>query len=514
MRSEKKYIAIDLKSFYASVECRERGLDPLTTNLVVADRSRTEKTICLAVTPSLKAYGVSGRARLFEVVSKVKEINKSRLSKAPGGIFKGKSSDDKELKNDPSLELDYIAAPPRMAYYIEYSTLIYDIYLKYFSEEDIVVYSIDEVFIDVTQYLNTYGMTAKELAMTVIQDVLKSTGITATAGIGENLYLCKIAMDVMAKHIKPDKDGVRIAELNEKSYREKFWSHKPITDFWRVGKGYAKKLAENGLYTMGDIAKCSVGGRDDWYNEELLYKLFGVNAELLIDHAWGWEPCTIKDIKQYKPAAKSLGSGQVLHEPYNFEMAMIVLKEMTESLVLDMVDKGFVTDQIVLTVSYDIENLTDPVRRAFYKGEIKTDAYGRQIPKHAHGTENFNELTSSTSVIMDGMIRLYKRITDEKLLIRKLSISVNNLVEEKNAKPKEEFTQLSLFDDYSLGTDINDSNVKSKKDKDAIEKEKKMQKLMIDVKKKFGKNAILKGMSLQEGATAKDRNNQIGGHKA
>ena len=514
MRSEKKYIAIDLKSFYASVECRERGLDPLTTNLVVADRSRTEKTICLAVTPSLKAYGVSGRARLFEVVSKVKEINKSRLSKAPGGIFKGKSSDDKELKNDPSLELDYIAAPPRMAYYIEYSTLIYDIYLKYFSEEDIVVYSIDEVFIDVTQYLNTYGMTAKELAMTVIQDVLKSTGITATAGIGENLYLCKIAMDVMAKHIKPDKDGVRIAELNEKSYREKFWSHKPITDFWRVGKGYAKKLAENGLYTMGDIAKCSVGGRDDWYNEELLYKLFGVNAELLIDHAWGWEPCTIKDIKQYKPAAKSLGSGQVLHEPYNFEMAMIVLKEMTESLVLDMVDKGFVTDQIVLTVSYDIENLTDPVRRAFYKGEIKTDAYGRQIPKHAHGTENFNELTSSTSVIMDGMIRLYKRITDEKLLIRKLSISVNNLVEEKNAKPKEEFTQLSLFDDYSLGIDINDSNVKSKKDKDAIEKEKKMQKLMIDVKKKFGKNAILKGMSLQEGATAKDRNNQIGGHKA
>lgn len=513
MPSDKTYIAIDLKSFYASVECRERGLDPLTTNLVVADRSRTEKTICLAVTPSLKSYGISGRARLFEVVSKVKEINRYRKSQAPGHIFTGSSCIDTELKSNPSLELDYIAAPPRMAYYIEYSTLIYDIYLKYFSEEDIVVYSIDEVFIDVTQYLNTYNMTAKELAMTVIQDVLKSTGITATAGIGENLYLCKIAMDVMAKHIKPDKDGVRIAELNERTYREKLWSHKPITDFWRVGKGYAKKLAENGIYTMGDIAKCSVGGRDDWYNEELLYKLFGVNAELLIDHSWGWEPCTIKDIKQYKPDAKSLGSGQVLHEPYDFEMAMIVLKEMTESLVLDMVDKGLVTDQIVLTVSYDIENLTDPVRRAFYKGEIKTDAYGRKIPKHAHGTENFNEKTSSTSLIMDGMIRLYKRITNDKLLIRKLSISFNNLVDEKEAASKTEFKQLSIFDYCDVAGDK--SSDKKDKDKQAsLEKEKKMQQVMIDVKKKFGKNAILKGMSLQEGATAKDRNNQIGGHKA
>ena len=514
MVSGKTYIAIDLKSFYASVECRERGLDPLTTNLVVADRSRTEKTICLAVSPSLKAYGISGRARLFEVVSKVRDINRGRLSRAPGGAFTGKSYLDAELKSNPALELDYIAAPPRMAYYIEYSALIYNIYLKYFSDEDIVVYSIDEVFIDVTSYLNTYNMTAGELAMTVIQDVLKTTGITATAGIGENLYLCKIAMDVMAKHIKPDKDGVRIAELTERSYREKLWSHTPITDFWRVGKGYARKLAQNGMYTMGDVARCSIGGKDDWYNEELLYKLFGVNAELLIDHAWGWEPCTIKDIKSYKPAAKSIGSGQVLHEPYTFEMAMIVLKEMTESLVLDMVDKGYVTNQIVLTVSYDIENLTDSVRRAFYKGEIITDAYGRKIPKHAHGTENFGELTSSTSIIMDGMISLYKRITDEKLLIRKLSISVNNLVDEKNAKPKNEFKQMSLFDDYMLNESENNNKKDTVKDKETIEKEKKMQRLMIDVKKKFGKNAILKGMSLQEGATAKDRNNQIGGHKA
>ena len=515
MNSGKTYIAIDLKSFYASVECRERGLDPLTTNLVVADSSRTQKTICLAVTPSLKAYGVSGRARLFEVVSKVRDINKYRLSKAPDGVFKGKSSIDIELKENPSLELDYIIAPPRMAYYIEYSTIIYNIYLKYFSDEDIVVYSIDEVFIDVSEYLNTYGMTAKELAMTVISDVLKTTGITATAGIGENLYLCKIAMDVMAKHIKPDKDGVRIAELSEKSYRETLWTHTPITDFWRVGKGYAKKLAENGMYTMGDIARCSIGGRDDWYNEDLLYKLFGINAELLIDHAWGWEPCTIKDIKSYKPAAKSIGSGQVLHEPYTYELAMIVLKEMTESLVLDMVDKGFVTDQIVLTVAYDIENLTDPVRRTFYKGEITTDAYGRKIPKHAHGTHNFKEPTSLTSVIMDGMINLYERITDKSLLIRKLSISVNNLKDEKSIKPKEEFKQLSLFDDFSFNSNESDNNASEiKKDKDALEKEKKMQRLMIDVKKKFGKNAILKGMSLQEGATAKDRNKQIGGHKA
>ena len=508
MDRKKTYIAIDLKSFYASVECRERSLDPLTTNLVVADKSRTNKTICLAVTPSLKAYGISGRARLFEVVKRIEEVNKERLSKAPGNEFSGKSYIDTELKENPSLELDYIAAPPRMAYYIEYSTIIYNIYLKYFSEEDIVVYSIDEVFIDATEYLNTYGKAPRELAKTVINDILTNTGITATAGIAENLYLCKIAMDIMAKHIVPDENGVRIAELNERTYREKFWNHRPLTDFWRVGKGYQKKLEQNGLFTMGDIARCSIGGPNDWYNEELLYKLFGVNAELLIDHAWGYEPCTIKDIKEYKPTAKSLGSGQVLHEPYDFNKAKIVLKEMTEALVLDLVDKGFVTDQIVLTVSYDIENLTDSVRRSNYKGEIKIDAYGREIPKHAHGTENLGEKTSSTSIIMDAMMKVYDRITDPTMLIRKLSISYNNIIDEKNIEKKTNYKQLSLFEDY------NEKEKEDKALKEALEKEKKLQKAMIGLKKKYGKNAILKGMSLQEGATAKDRNNQIGGHKA
>ena len=507
MDRKRTYIAIDLKSFYASVECRERNLDPLTTNLVVADASRTTKTICLAVTPSLKSYGISGRARLFEVVKKVEEINRMRKSNAPYHTFTGKSYIDTELKSNPSLELDYITAPPRMAYYIEYSTIIYDIYLKYFSEEDIVVYSIDEVFIDATEYLNTYKMTPLELAKTVINDVLENTGITATAGIAENLYLCKVAMDVMAKHIIPDKNGVRIAELNERLYREKFWDHRPITDFWRVGKGYQKKLEQNGMYTMGDIARCSVGKSSDWYNEELLYKLFGVNAELLIDHAWGWEPCTIKDIKCYKPAAKSLGSGQVLHEPYDFNKAKLVLKEMTESLVLDLVDKGFVTNQIVLTVSYDIENLTDPVRRRRYKGEIKTDAYGRQIPKHAHGTENISEPTSSTSLIMDAMMRLYDRITDSEMLIRKLSISYNNIIDEKSVVKKPKYEQLSIFD-------FCNDNKEDEPSSESLEKEKKLQKAMLDLKKKFGKNAVLKGMSLEEGATQMDRNNQIGGHKA
>ena len=508
MERKKTYIAIDLKSFYASVECRERNLDPLTTNLVVADKTRTNKTICLAVTPSLKAYGISGRARLFEVVKRVDEVNKERLSKSPENKFTGKSYIDTELKKNPSLELDYIAAPPRMAYYIEYSTIIYNIYLKYFSNDDIVVYSIDEVFIDATEYLNIYGKTPVELAKTVINDVLTNTGITATAGIAENLYLCKIAMDIMAKHIVPDENGVRIAELNEKTYREKFWDHRPLTDFWRVGKGYQKKLEQNGLYTMGDIARCSIGRRDDWYNEELLYKLFGVNAELLIDHAWGYEPCTIKDIKNYKPAAKSLGSGQVLHEPYDFEKARLVLKEMTEGLVLDLVDKGFVTDQIVLTVSYDIENLTDPVRKMRYKGEIKTDVYGRKIPKHAHGTENISEKTSSTHVIMEAMMKLYDRITDPEMLIRKLSISYNNVTDERTVNTKAEYKQLSIFD---LCADEEKDENKGKK---SLEKEKKLQQAMIGIKKKYGKNAILKGMSLEEGATARDRNNQIGGHKA
>ena len=363
MEENKTYIAIDLKSFYASVECRERNRDPLTTNLVVADPSRTEKTICLAVSPSLKAYGIPGRARLFEVVQKVREANNIRRRNIPDHHFNGSSDDSTKLGTDPTLQLDYIIAPPRMALYMEYSTRIYDIYLKYIAPEDIHIYSVDEVFMDVTGYLNTYHMTARELAMTMIQDELKTTGITATAGIGTNLYLCKIAMDIVAKHIEPDKDGVRIAELDEMSYRRKLWSHKPITDFWRVGQGYAKKLAEYGLYTMGDVARCSGGKANELYNEDLLYKLFGINAELLIDHAWGYEPCTMEQIKAYKPETNSICTGQVLHCPYDFDKTRLVVKEMTDLMSLDLVDKGLVTDQIVLTIGYDIDNLTDPARK-------------------------------------------------------------------------------------------------------------------------------------------------------
>ncbi|MEG2769699.1 MAG: DNA methylase, partial [Oscillospiraceae bacterium] len=380
----KTYIAIDLKSFYASVECMERGLDPMTTNLVVADASRTEKTICLAVSPSLKAYGVSGRARLFEVVQKVKQANAQRLLNAPNHTFVGSSANDNELKASPELALDYITAPPQMALYMEYSTKIYNTYLKYIAPEDIHVYSIDEVFIDVTDYLNTYHFSPRELAMKMILEVLSATGITATAGIGTNLYLCKIAMDIEAKHIHPDENGVRIAELDEMSYRQKLWTHRPLTDFWRVGKGYANKLEAEDIFTMGDIAKCSVGKPNEYYNEDLLYKLFGINAELLIDHAWGWEPCTIADVKAYKPSSSSLGSGQVLQCPYTFDKAKLIVREMTELLVLDLVDKELVTDQIVLTIGYDIENLTNPHTAQLYNGEITTDHYGRAVPKHAH----------------------------------------------------------------------------------------------------------------------------------
>ena len=379
MAKQKTYIAIDLKSFYASVECKERNRDPLTTNLVVADKSRTEKTICLAVSPSLKSYGIPGRPRLFEVVQKVKEVNNSRRWKAPNRSFTGSSDDSTELNTNPALEIDYIVAPPRMAYYLEYSTKIYSVYLKYIAPEDIFPYSIDEVFIDATDYLNTYQMTARELAMTMIQDVLKTTGITATAGIGTNMYLCKIAMDIVAKHVEPDENGVRIAELDEMSYRRQLWSHRPITDFWRVGKGYAKKLEEHGLFTMGDIARCSIGKSNELYNEELLYKLFGINAELLIDHAWGYEPCTLEHVKAYKPETNSVSSGQVLHCPYDFDKAKLAVKEMTDLMVLDLVDKGLVTDQVVLTVGYDIENLTDPNRSGKYNGDVTIDRYGRKV---------------------------------------------------------------------------------------------------------------------------------------
>lgn len=501
------YIAIDLKSFYASVECMERGLDPLTTNLVVADASRTEKTICLAVSPSLKAYGISGRARLFEVIQKVKEVNAIRLSKAPGRAFSGASFSDTELKSSPDISLDYIAAPPRMAYYISYSTQIYNIYLKYIAPEDIHVYSIDEVFIDATNYLNNYNLSAHELATKMILDVLETTGITATAGIGTNLYLCKVAMDIRAKHISANEKGVKIAELDEMSYRHFLWSHRPLTDFWRVGKGYAKKLEEQGLYTMGDIARCSLGKATDYYNEDLLYKLFGINAELLIDHAWGWEPCTIADIKTYKPSTNSIGSGQVLHCAYTFDKAKLIVREMTDLLVLDLVDKRLVTDQLVLTVGYDIENLTNPEKKKLYHGAITTDHYGRDIPKSAHGTTNLDRQTSSTKLIMDAVIKLFDRIVDKNLLIRRVNITANRVVDEATVQKTDNFEQLDLFTDYE--------DMKKKKEEEEAEltREKKMQETILEIKKKFGKNAIIKGMNLEEGATTLERNKQIGGHK-
>ncbi len=502
------YISIDLKSFYASVECMERGLDPLITNLVVADASRTEKTICLAVSPSLKAYGISGRARLFEVVQKVKEANAKRLLKAPGRAFSGASFSDTELKCSPNMSIDYIIAPPRMAHYIEYSTRIYNIYLRYIAPEDIHVYSIDEVFMDVTNYLKTYNLSARELATKMILDVLKTTGITASAGIGTNLYLSKIAMDIQAKRILADPNGVRIAELDEMSYRRLLWSHRPITDFWRIGKGYAKKLEGQSLYTMGDIAKCSLGKSTEYYNEDLLYKLFGINAELLIDHAWGWEPCTIADVKAYKPSTNSIGSGQVLHCAYTFDNAKLIVREMTDLLVLDLVDKRLVTDQLVLTVGYDIENLMMPEIKKLYNGPITTDHYGRSIPKSAHGTVNLGRQTSSTKLIMNAITELFERIVDKNLLVRRVNISANHVVDESAIQKKDNIEQLDLFTDYVA--------VQAKKEEEEaeLEREKKMQKAMLEIKKKYGKNAILKGMNLEEGATTLDRNKQIGGHKA
>ena len=481
------YIAIDLKSFYASVECIERGLDPMTANLVVADASRTEKTICLAVSPSLKAYGIPGRPRLFEVVQKIQELNQKR---------------------DPSEAIEYIVAPPQMAHYISYSANIYQVYLKYVAPEDIHVYSIDEVFMDVTSYLKLNGMTAREFAKTIIQDVLKTTGVTATAGIGTNLYLCKVAMDIMAKHVRPDEDGVRIAELDEMSYRKHLWSHQPLTDFWRVGKGYAKKLQEVGLYTMGDIARCSIGKTNEYYNEDLLYRIFGVNAELLIDHAWGWEPCTIDDVKEYKPESNSVGSGQVLHCPYEFEQGRLIVKEMTDLLSLDLFSKGLVTDQIVLHVGYDIENLTDSERNKAYTGAVKIDYYGRRVPMHAHGTANLEKHTASARLMTDAVMELFDRIVNPKLLIRRVSLSANHVIQEGAVPVKDTYEQLNLFTDYEA------RDVVSEAENQALEREKKMQQAVIDIKKKYGKNAILKGMNLQEGATTVDRNNQIGGHKA
>ncbi len=502
------YIAIDLKSFYASVECTERQLDPLATNLVVADASRTEKTICLAVSPSLKAYGISGRARLFEVIQRVEEVNRERKRRAPGGQFRGSSCFAPELEAHPELELSYLIAPPRMAFYLEYSTIIYNIYLKYIAPEDIHVYSIDEVFMDVTHYLKTYGMTPKELASAMIRDVLDSTGITAAAGIGTNLYLCKIAMDIVAKHVAPDEHGVRIAELDEMSYRKLLWSHRPLTDFWRVGAGYQKKLEAAGLFTMGDIARCSLGGDNDYHNEDLLYQMFGVNAELLIDHAWGWEPATMEQIKAYQPESNSISSGQVLAHPYNAQKGKLIVQEMTDQLVLDLVDRKQVTDQMVLTIGYDIDNLANARSRNRYQGEITTDRYGRKMPKHAHGSINLSRQTSSTQIIMDAVLELYDRIINPSLSIRRVTVTANHLADESQVTEDRQFEQLSLFTDYAA------LEKEREAEEERLAKERRLQEAMLSVKKKYGKNALLKGMNLQEGATARERNRQIGGHKA
>ena len=497
------YLSIDLKSFYASVECMERGLDPMTTHLVVADQRRTEKTICLAVSPSLKAYGIPGRPRLFEVVQRVKEINARRQQLAPGHTLVGASYLDGEVRTHPELALDYLVAPPQMAHYIDFSTRIYQVYLKYVAPEDMHVYSIDEVFMDVTHYLDTYRMTARELAKTILLDVLNTTGITATAGIGTNLYLAKVAMDIEAKHISPDEDGVRIACLDEMSYRRNLWAHRPLTDFWRVGRGYAKKLERQGLYTMGDIARCSLGKSADYYNQELLYKLFGVNAQLLIDHAWGWEPCTMDDIKSYRPSSNSVGSGQVLQYPYEAEKARLVVREMADLLVLDLVDHRLVTDQITLTVGYDRENLSDPRRKQAYHGAVTTDGYGRAIPKHAHGTAHLDGFTSSTVEIVEAMTQLFDRIVDPTLLVRRLNITANHVCPEQSVTIQAP-QQLSLFYDD-----------RAQQQQEALRRrERQKQQAILGLKKKYGKNAVLKGMNLQEGATARERNNQIGGHKA
>lgn len=569
MQQEHTYIAIDLKSFYASVECTDKGLDPLTTNLVVADASRTQKTICLAVSPSMKAYGIPGRPRLFEVVQRMKEVNRERSRRisfsgdsvrknadtgqeTPGdSLFSGSSFSAPELEADPTLKADYIIAVPRMAHYIEYSTRIYQIYLRYIAPEDIHVYSIDEVMMDVTKYLVLYKKTAHELAMEMIRAVLKETGITATAGIGPNLYLCKIAMDIEAKHTAPDAHGVRIAELDEMSYRRKLWGHRPITDFWRVGKGTAKKLARYGMFTMGDVARYSLK------DEDLLYKLFGVNAELLIDHAWGWEPCTIDYIKAYKPENRSFSAGQVLQCPYDFEKARIVVLEMADAAALDLVEKRLTADQMVLTVVYDKDNLTDPAIREKYKGPVKKDWYGRMAPKPAHGTVSLGRHTSSSRIITDAVLSLYDRIVDPDLLVRRIFLVTNHVIEEaetkkttvidgnpsafpdgKNNREKNQekesasgregsretsiaikpdngesgaagsWQQLDLFTDYEV------LEAEKEREKAALEKERRLQEAMLEIRRKYGKNAILKGTSLQEGATMRDRNQSIGGHKA
>ena len=489
------YACIDLKSFYASVECRERSLDPLTTNLVVADSKKTEKTICLAVSPSLKAYGISGRARLFEVVQKIKEANYKRKKENNIYRFIKKSSNSEELNKDKRLEIDFIIAKPRMSYYIKYSTDIYNVYLKHLSKDDIFVYSIDEVFCDITPYLSYNKQTAEEFITKIIHDIYQTTGITATAGIGTNLYLAKVAMDIVAKQKQADKFGVRIAYLDEMSYRKSLWDKKPLTLFWRVGIGYAKKLEEKGLYTMGDIARCSLD------NEDLLYKLFGVNAETLIDHAWGFEPCTIKDIKNYKPNNNSISMGQVLHCPYEYKKTKLIIKEMADSISLDLVAKSLVTNQLGLMIGYDIENITPS-----YKGEIIKDHYGRSIPKYSNGTINLSHRTSSSKYITEELLNLFERIINKNLLVRRITVVANNVVNINEIKEEKTLEQFDLFTNYEI------LDKKREEEKRKEEEENKLQHIIIDIKNKYGKNSILRGMNFEEGSTAIDRNSQIGGH--
>ena len=498
--NERAYIAIDLKSFYASVECVERGLDPLNTNLVVADESRTEKTICLAITPSLKKYGIPGRARLFEVNQKVREINGLRRINSPHYRLEGESYIASEIDENPELKLLFITAQPRMKLYMDYSAKIYNIYLEYIAPEDIHVYSIDEVFIDAAPYLKIYNCTPRELAMKLVRRVFAETKITATAGVGTNLYLCKIAMDIVAKHCEPDENGVRIAELDEMSYRRLLWDHRPLTDFWRIGRGYSKKLEEYGMYTMGDIARCSCGKPDEFYNEELLYKLFGVNAELLIDHTWGWEPCTMEEIKKYRPQSSSLSSGQVLGCPYNFTKAKLIVREMTELLALDLVEKRLTTNQLVLTVGYDVESIKNPYIN--YTGQVTMDYYGRKVPKHAHGTAKLNKSTSSSKIIVNAVMNLFDRIVDEKLLVKRVCIAAGRV--NGYGKESEEYEQLDLFTDYK----------KKEAEELALRKERELQLAILRMERKYGKNAVLKGMNFLEGATTIERNAQVGGHKA
>ena len=508
MAPTRQFIAIDLKSFYASAEAVEMGYDPLDVNLVVADESRTDKTICLAVSPALKAVGVPGRPRLFEARQIIQKVNQERRRKAPGHTFTGKSIFDSELAADPSLELDFVVARPRMKYYMDYSRSIVEIYLRYVSAEDLLVYSIDEVFIDATYYLTTYQMTARELAMAMIHDVLRETRITATAGIGTNLYLAKIAMDIEAKHIPADRDGVRIAELDEMSYREKLWCHRPLTDFWRVGKGIARKLEDNGMFTMGDVARCSEGSPTSLYNENLLYKLFGVNAELLIDHAWGWEPTEIADCKAYTPESRSLSQGQVLSRPYTASEGRIVIREMADQLSMELVRQGLYTDQVVLDVGYDVENLKDPKIAAAYKGSIESDRYGRKTPKSVHGSQNLGRYVCSTARITGAVAEIYDRIVDEGLLVRRFNVAVMHLLPQEELRNEESAEQLDLFTDYEA------REQQRQAEEAELAREHRMQKALLGIRDRYGKNAIVKGLNLQEGATAMERNNQVGGHRA